>query len=164
MDPKRIPINELMHSEIGKTNEVEVNVPEMTDFEVEVMPDQKLTFEGMKIEDGVCFYPVDQTLRISFNCNRCLKKVETDMELRPLEKQYYMKIPEDIDDDLVQQIDKKNHEIDFTPLINEVVYLSLPAILTCEGECQGPPAYKQELGNPEKPVQKPFGNLKNMIK
>lgn len=165
IEPTRIPVSELLFSQIGTTTTIEVNLPELTDSEVTFLPNQTLHFEGMKIEDGICIYSVVQDLNGTYSCTRCLKEVSDTITLRPLEKQFYVKIPEDVEDDLVQKIDAKHFEISLVPLIEETVYLSIPTILRCGEDCKGLTHY-ETIKDPKNPSthQNPFSDLKNLLK
>lgn len=161
MDPLKIAVSELLFSHAGTTVEITVPLPELDDTEVKVLPGQELDFEGIKIDEGVCFYNLTTNLDVEYYCSRCLEKVSIQMPLRTLEKQYYVKIPEDMEEDLVQLIDKKHFEINLLPLIEETVYLSIPTILSCGEKCKGAPKFKPDNVKPE--TQNPFKNLKDML-
>lgn len=162
----KISVSELLFSHAGTRTDITVELPEFPDTEVRVLPGQKLDFEGIKIDDGVCFYPTTTTLDVEFNCVRCLKLVKQPLVLRPLEKQFYVTIPEDIEEDLVQLIDKRNFEINLQPLVEEIVYLSVPTILSCGPDCPGAPDYthaKTDTVSPQNP-NTPFAGLKDLLK
>lgn len=161
MDPLKVPVSELLFSHAGTTVEMTVDLPELPDSEILVLPNQTMDFEGIKIDEGVCFYNQTTHLDVEYHCTRCLKKVLTELELRTLEKQYYVKLPEDIEEDLAQLIDKKHFEINLMPLIEEIVYLSIPTILSCGEDCPGAPKFKPDNIKPE--TQSPFKNLKDML-
>lgn len=164
MTKLKFPISELFYSEVGTTNTLEVELPQVFHQEAKLAEGQKIQVIGMKIEDAVCFYLENQEFTISFNCVRCLKPTTKTTPLRDLEKHYYVSVPEDVDDDLVELIDKKNFEVDLTTFIEESILLSIPTLLICGEDCPGPPTFSNNESNPDQnSSNSPFSKLKDLI-
>ncbi len=158
----KLPIHELFYSKAGTIDTFTIEVPVFEDSEINIVPGQKITLTGIKIDDGICLYSEGQTLKVSYNCARCLKTVDTEITLETLEKHYYVTIPEDMDSDLAEEVESKNFEIDLTSLLKETVFLSLDPVLTCGEDCPGMPDYG---AIPTQPTSKnPFTDLKDLLK
>ena len=165
MNTYKIPISELFFSEIGTIEPIYIEVPEVDNLEATVTTGQTIEVTGIKIEDAVCFYTQDQKIEISFNCARCLTPVTKKILLRNLEKHYYVKTPEDVEDDLVELIDKKKFEINLQPFLEELVILSVPTVLLCADDCHGSISLdSQNLNDTALTKQSPFSNLKDLLK
>lgn len=155
-------IRELLRSEAGTTTKYKVELPPFDDAEFHLSPSQKIELKGYSMGDGVVLIPITNKLHGKATCTSCLKEFELDANVYPTEKQYYIDIPEDIEEELVGQIDKKSLEVDIEDLIREAVFLALPSPMRCSPDCH---SQHREGDLPDTPTsQKPFANLKDLLK
>lgn len=162
----KIAVSELLFSHIGTKTNIEVELPPLDENpEITIDKGQFLEFEGMKIENGIYFYPLTHEVAYKYHCSKCLKEVKSKIQIRPLEKQYYIDKPDDLDEDLFDYIDKKHFDINMIPFIEELVYLSIPTILTCGDSCPGLESpYLQKESNINTSTKAPFADLKDLLK
>lgn len=127
----------------------------------------------MRIEEGVNVELKEAKLKISLNCDRCLKKITYLITLEPTERQFLFEKPGEIDDiNDLYLIDKKHLNIDLTEMMRQEILLHFPINPVCSLHCKGVCAYcgidknkrkcscKEEIPKADNPFEK----LKELIK
>lgn len=160
--PIKLKIVKLMSEHEGAMQEYEVNVPVYDDKEFHLYPDQTITFQAYRIQDGLAIRPLSTTIVGKTQCVATLKEFDLEVETVEVEKQFYIRLPELAEDEEAEPIDTKTMEIDVEEQLREAIFLGLPPVIKC------PEAEDQELlkgGDdlPESNTQNPFAGLKDML-
>jgi len=161
-----ISISKLLSRDIGTQEEFTLEIPLFEDEEITLGSNQKLDFVAYRIEDGLVFITQPTTLKAKAQCVVTLKDFDLKYELQPIERQFYWDLPEGVNPEDVEFIDKKHYQVDLENVIREAVFLSLPTVI------KSPEAEKLSLdklaasklnANSRQQGQNPFAGLKDML-
>lgn len=106
-------------------------------------------------------------------CERCLKKFDYDVTIEGVERVFFSEEPEDdADFDKSFLISRRDLMIDVSDMIRQEIILHFPLISVCSISCKGLCTHcgadknkkKCNCKNEDTGEQKPFKNLKNLMK
>lgn len=158
----KLKIVKLMSEHEGTMQEYQVDVPVYDDKEFQLYPDQTITFQAYRIEDGLAIRPLATTLIGKAQCVITLKEFDLEIETVEVEKQFYIHMPEHAEDEEAEQIDTKTMEIDVEEQLREAIFLGLPPVIKSpEAESIEPLKGGDDL--PDTNTQNPFAGLKDML-
>jgi len=97
--------------------------------------------EIMKIEDGFNAKVSDLKVEAEFACDKCLKKIDQEVTIDAVERQYLMTPPEEseqkIDVNDIYLVNKKDQSIDLGEFLRQEIILHFPLIPVCSKSCKG---------------------------
>jgi len=161
-----ISISKLLSRDIGTQEEFTLEIPLYEDDEIQLKPKQTIDFVAYRIEDGLALITQPVNLMAKAQCVVTLKDFDLEYELQSVERQFYWDLPEGLNPEDVEFIDKKHYQVDLDNLIREAIFLSLPTVI------KSPEAEKLSLNeiaanklnsNSGSEGQNPFAGLKDML-
>ncbi len=130
--------------------------------------------EIMRIEKGFNVRLRDFVADILVACGKCLSHFTVPVSIDGTERQFYLKMPERIEDPLeVFPVDTKNQKIDITDVLRQEMILHLPLIPVCSDSCKGicpscgSQLNKKQCNCPQEDLEgehKPLSKLKDLLK
>lgn len=143
-------------------NEIEGHVPVTSKVEI------------MRIEKGFNVRLRDLMADVVMRCGKCLTPFNVPISVDGIERQFYMKMPENLEDPLeVFPVDAKNQKLDISDMLRQEIILHLPLIPVCSESCKGIcPTCGQNLNEkqcncPKEETEgdyKPLAKLKDLLK
>lgn len=134
-------------------------------------------FEGdlmlIRLKDEISVILSDASIKVHFNCTACLKSFTQTIKIPGAEREFHYDTPSASDDDPYDLffIDNKTMTIDLSEMVRQEIILHFPFIPVCSKSCKGLCMHcgknknkeKCACKNEEKPIHKPFQNLKQLL-
>ncbi|MDX9971128.1 MAG: DUF177 domain-containing protein [Candidatus Gracilibacteria bacterium] len=140
MDIFKFEVGHLLHEETGKT----------TEFSFDLAPDKKdfpeMNFSGnlsgevtvMRVDNGVSVSVQNLKASIIFDCQKCLKTFEKELEIEEIERIFWENPTIERDDPTeFFQIDMKSQKIDISDMLRQEIILHFPPVSVCSKSCKG---------------------------
>ena len=94
--------------------------------------------EIMKIEDGFNARITDLKVNVGVACDKCLKKIDQEIVITAIERQYLIAAPETVEDTLdLYLVHQKDQTIDLGEFLRQEIILHFPLIPVCSKSCKG---------------------------
>lgn len=131
--------------------------------------------EIMKLDDSLNARVEDFTIKLGFLCDKCLKKITTEIHIKHTERRFFLEKPEVIEDENdLFLVDKKHLIIDLSEMLKQEIILHFPIISVCSKSCKGlcpvcgkdlnKSGCKCEILDSSMAEQKPLAKLKDLLK
>lgn len=170
-----IKIGKIWNSSEGTTEKFHLNHPVKFDSdEISPLGNMDCDLLLIKLRGEISVLMTDFSIKLKVKCERCLKEMEYDMEIKSAERQFLAK-KEKGDSDAFESftINMQKMSIDLSDMIRQEIILHFPLISLCSKSCKGlcdscgaNLNEKKCKCAPEEDLtsQKPFKELKTLIK
>ncbi len=95
--------------------------------------------EIMKIDEGFNAKATNLKVKVEMACDKCLKKIDQEIEVEMAERQFLMDVPteKDVDVNDLYLVHKKDQTIDVGEFLRQEIILHFPLIPVCSKSCKG---------------------------
>lgn len=175
-----IKIGELWGSSEGISQKFELDAPiEIEADEFEVKSNVTVDVHLIKLKNEISVLLSNLEIKVKSQCQRCLKKFESTINIQEAERQFLtQKPPKESDIMDIFLIDMEKMSVDLTDMIRQEIILHFPLISvcskSCKGMCQRCGADLNKLGKKDcghareaekhEKDNRPFKNLKKLLK
>lgn len=170
-----IKIGKLWNSAEGTTEKLELDIPVSFDS-TEIRPVGNMVCDLLlvKLKGEIIVILSNFVIRLKTNCQKCLKDIEFDLNIKAVERSFLFNKPAKDEDPFENfLIDQNKMSVDLHDMVRQEIILHFPPISLCSKSCKGlcikcggdlnkkKCDCKQEEDHQ---IQQPFKDLKKLIK
>jgi len=169
----KFKVGELLTRDTGSLERYEIDTSyNFPDNDPKLLANLKGEVILIKTTQGINAEISNFKTEVELNCSRCLEKYPQTIKIPSMEEHFYTSKPKGIKPtEEISFIDMKHHEIDLSELIRQEIISSYDMIPVCKKDCKGLCSKCGQNLNKKTckcdksgPTNKPFANLKNLLK